>query len=123
MKIVASFFSSSSKCANCTQKFSFNKRRVCSSCSKIHLGLLFCQLCSIKVKKHPNSELSKKSFCVVCYMKQMQPSDALVEKKIYPADRLLHARASSDPKHRKLSSLLNIPSFSELPSNKMVSFI
>lgn len=123
MKIVASFFSSNSKCANCSKKFSFNKRRICSSCSKSYSEFLFCQLCSIKVKKHPNSELSRKAFCVVCYMKQAQPVEISREKKQLNATaRLVHIRASSDPRHKKNSNLSHIPSFSELPSNKVVNF-
>lgn len=53
----------------------------------------------------------------------MQPSDLLGDKKINAAAKLMHARASSDPRHRKPSSLLDIPSFSELPSRKVVSFM
>src|SRR5574343_111327 len=109
MKIFTSYFTSGSKCQNCSKKFALGKRRVCSVCSKYYIEALFCSLCSIKVKKHHNEEISNKSLCLVCYSKLSGPSERLSTSPKKYLNSAKHLRSSTGP----LDSNLQDFSFSE----------
>lgn len=81
MDVFASLFKKNTKCANCGFTFTLtSKRRQCSICRRIHLGLIYCRRCSLVSESHSIFSSSKR-YCIICNPEKQLTAPVTLTKK------------------------------------------
>ena len=90
MDLLASIFDSKCKCNNCGHHFKLtSKRRKCIKCSNLHLELIYCKRCSIKISKH--GFFRSKRYCLQCHDRETLKPEAIEQVEPAPVRKRLES--------------------------------